>query len=88
MNETLVWFASAAFPLLDTGVKATVLLVVALLATALLRRASAAVRHRVWCLAFAGLLLLPAALATVLLLPFGFVIVLFLAITLVFTQVF
>jgi beta-lactamase regulating signal transducer with metallopeptidase domain/Tol biopolymer transport system component len=51
--------ASAAVPLWDTGVKATVLLVAAFLVTALLRRASAAVRHRVWCLAFAGLLLLP-----------------------------
>jgi beta-lactamase regulating signal transducer with metallopeptidase domain/protocatechuate 3,4-dioxygenase beta subunit len=45
--------------LLDTVIKATVLLVGACLAAALLRRASAAVRHRVWCLAFLALILLP-----------------------------
>ena len=64
MSDTFAWFTSAArdsaaLSLLDTGVKATVLLVAACLVAALLHRASAAVRHRVWCLAFAGLLLLP-----------------------------
>ena len=48
-----------AMLLLDTVIKATVLLVGACLAAALLRRASAAVRHRVWCLAFLALILLP-----------------------------
>ncbi|MGH7139288.1 MAG: M56 family metallopeptidase [Pirellulales bacterium] len=43
----------------DAALKATVLLSLATVATALLRRSSAAVRHRVWCLAFASLLLLP-----------------------------
>src|SRR6185437_5033346 len=45
---------------LDVGVKATALLLAAVAAMALLRRSSAALRHRVWCLAFAALLLLPA----------------------------
>ena len=64
MSDTFAWFTtaardSAALLLLDTVLKATVLLIVAYLAAALLHRASAAVRHRVWCLAFSGLLLLP-----------------------------
>ncbi|MGD9855903.1 MAG: M56 family metallopeptidase, partial [Planctomycetaceae bacterium] len=45
---------------LDVVVKATVLLILAAAADALLRRGSAAARHRVWCLAFCGLLGLPA----------------------------
>ncbi|HJT32901.1 MAG TPA: carboxypeptidase regulatory-like domain-containing protein [Pirellulales bacterium] len=45
---------------LDVTIKATVLLLLAVLAAFALRRSSAAVRHRVWCLTFAGLLLLPA----------------------------
>ncbi|HEV3339561.1 MAG TPA: M56 family metallopeptidase [Pirellulales bacterium] len=45
--------------LLDAAAKATVLLVAATLATALLRHSSAAVRHRIWCLTFAALVLLP-----------------------------
>ena len=44
---------------LDVFIKATLLVVAAWLATSMLRRASAAVRHRVWGLAFASLLLLP-----------------------------
>lgn len=48
--------------LLDTILKGTVLSILACVAATLLRRASAAVRHRVWCLAFLGLLLLPALL--------------------------
>ncbi|HEV3339558.1 MAG TPA: M56 family metallopeptidase, partial [Pirellulales bacterium] len=51
-------FRQSAF-LLDAAAKATVLLVAATLATALLRRSSAAVRHRIWCLTFAALILLP-----------------------------
>ncbi len=47
---------------LDIILKGTVLLVLACAASALLRRASAAVRHRVWCLVFLGLALLPALL--------------------------
>jgi beta-lactamase regulating signal transducer with metallopeptidase domain/protocatechuate 3,4-dioxygenase beta subunit len=45
--------------LLDAAIKATVLLAVAMVATSLLRRSSAAVRHRIWCLTFAALVLLP-----------------------------
>jgi hypothetical protein len=50
--------------LLDTVAKATLLLAAATLATALLRRSSAAVRHRVWCLTFAALVLLPGLSAS------------------------
>ncbi|HEX5443655.1 MAG TPA: carboxypeptidase regulatory-like domain-containing protein [Pirellulales bacterium] len=65
MHTITTWFfaawSSAWGPLaLDVVVKATVLLLLAMLAAAMLRRSSAAVRHRVWCLTFAGLLLLPA----------------------------
>jgi beta-lactamase regulating signal transducer with metallopeptidase domain len=49
---------SAQF-LLDAAVKATVLLAAALVAASLLRRSSAAVRHRISCLTFAALVLLP-----------------------------
>jgi len=64
MSYVLVWLntftrETAMLLLLDTVVKATVLLLVACLAAAVLRRASAAVRHRMWCLSFGGLLLLP-----------------------------
>ncbi len=44
---------------LDVALKATALLLAAMLGTALLRRSSAALRHRVWCLTFAALALLP-----------------------------
>ncbi|HUY32355.1 MAG TPA: M56 family metallopeptidase [Pirellulales bacterium] len=44
---------------LDAAAKATVLLLVAIAATALLRRSSAALRHRIWCMTFAALVLLP-----------------------------
>ncbi|HEX7378045.1 MAG TPA: M56 family metallopeptidase [Pirellulales bacterium] len=43
----------------DVALKATLLLAAAILAAAPLRRSSAAVRHRLWCLTFVGLLLLP-----------------------------
>ena len=64
MRGSFAWLSAAApdsvaLLFLDTVVKATVLLVVAWLVAVVLRRASAAVRHRVWCLAFSGLLLLP-----------------------------
>ncbi|HEX7449542.1 MAG TPA: M56 family metallopeptidase [Pirellulales bacterium] len=65
MHALTVWFSaawsSAWAPLaVDVIVKATVLLLLSMLAAAIWRRSSAAVRHRVWCLAFAALLLLPA----------------------------
>ncbi|HUY90176.1 MAG TPA: carboxypeptidase regulatory-like domain-containing protein [Pirellulales bacterium] len=44
---------------LDVAAKATALLLAAIAASALLRRSSAALRHRVWCLTFAALVLLP-----------------------------
>ncbi|HWB13652.1 MAG TPA: M56 family metallopeptidase [Pirellulales bacterium] len=50
--------------LFDTVTRGTALLVAAMLATGLLRRSSAAVRHRIWCLTFAALILLPALSAT------------------------
>ena len=63
MTGSLSWIGTVAgdsLPLLlDTAVKATLLLAGAFLASTLLCRTSAAVRHRVWCLTFAGLLLLP-----------------------------
>ena len=49
--------------LLDTFVKATVLVAAAYLATTLIRPASAAVRHRIWGTTFVCLLLLPVLLA-------------------------
>lgn len=42
------------------SLKGTVLLLVALAGSLLLRRASASLRHQIWTLAFAGLLVLPA----------------------------
>ena len=53
MNDGTVPF------LLDAAIKSTLLLAIAYLAAMLLRRASAAVRHRVWCLTFMSLLGLP-----------------------------
>ena len=51
---------SVASPILvDVVFKATVLILVAMAVIRLLRRSSAAVRHRVWGLMFCGLLLLP-----------------------------
>jgi len=44
---------------LDAAAKATVLLVLAMAATLLLRRSSAALRHRIWCLTFVALIMLP-----------------------------
>ncbi len=44
---------------LDVTLKATLLLLLAGGVNGLLRRGAAAVRHRVWCLAFCGLLGLP-----------------------------
>lgn len=63
MSGLCAWYNTVAGEslglLLDTIVKATALLLVACLVAALLRRTSAAVRHRVWSLSFGGLLLLP-----------------------------
>jgi beta-lactamase regulating signal transducer with metallopeptidase domain len=44
---------------LDASAKAAVLLLVATIATIVARRSSAAVRHRMWCLTFSSLVLLP-----------------------------
>ncbi|MEX2142422.1 MAG: M56 family metallopeptidase [Pirellulales bacterium] len=46
--------------LADIAVKATVLVLLAMLVLRLLPRSSAAVRHWVWCLTFCGLIVLPA----------------------------
>ncbi len=51
--------------LLEVLVKGTILLSAAAILTAALRRTSAAVRHGIWSLAFAGLLVLPLSIATV-----------------------
>ena len=60
-SHYLTDLATAPFAqfLLDAAAKATVLLLVAITATMLLRRSSAALRHRLWCLTFAALVLLP-----------------------------
>ena len=44
---------------IDITVKISVLLLVTFLLTVILRRSSAAVRHRLWCLAFCGALAVP-----------------------------
>ncbi len=44
---------------LDVAMKTTVLFAIAAFATQVLGRVSAAFRHRVWCLAFGGALILP-----------------------------
>lgn len=64
MNVLQTWLSSDVLYsigplLLDIAIKATVVLLVSGALTAALRRASAAVRHRVWCLACCGLLMLP-----------------------------
>ena len=51
---------AASLPLLDAAVKATIILGLAGVATALLRRASAASRHLVWTAALLAALVLPA----------------------------
>lgn len=43
----------------DAALKGTILLVLAWLVTLAMRRSSAALRHRIWCLAFSGLIVLP-----------------------------
>jgi hypothetical protein len=62
MTTTLPLLSSlpAAFPTLVLLVKATCLLLAALAAAVLLRRASAGSRHLVWLVALIGLLALPA----------------------------
>lgn len=68
MIDTLTrWLAAcgdaAALLLLETLIKATVLVGAACFSAALLHRASAAVRHRVWGMALVALLLLPVLAA-------------------------
>jgi HEAT repeat protein/beta-lactamase regulating signal transducer with metallopeptidase domain len=52
-------FPSAWLPLIDSMLKATVVLVAAFAATTALRRASAALRHLIWTLALVSALLMP-----------------------------
>lgn len=60
-----LWAGAWFTPLLaDALVKATLVLAAAWLAAGLLRAASAAHRHRLWCVALAGLLLLPVLSAS------------------------
>ncbi len=54
MSSLLAWV------LIDSSVKAAVLLAIALVSTWALRRTSAAMRDRIWTLAFCGALVLPA----------------------------
>jgi beta-lactamase regulating signal transducer with metallopeptidase domain len=65
MNTAVLTATSAAFvpTLLDLLLKAGVLLALATLAALAARRASAALRHLIWTLAVAGVLLLPALTA-------------------------
>ncbi|MBL8850721.1 MAG: hypothetical protein JNG89_13660, partial [Planctomycetaceae bacterium] len=65
MQSFITWAnAAGGHPLLaaaiDAILKSSVLLILAAMGSLWLGRASAAVRHRLWCLTFAGLLLLPA----------------------------
>ncbi len=65
MSQIRDWFFEIALQpatalLLDIAVKGTVLVLLAMLVLRLLPRSSAALRHWVWCLAFCGLILLPA----------------------------
>jgi beta-lactamase regulating signal transducer with metallopeptidase domain len=55
LSDSSLWFA------VDVGLKATLLLAIAAAITVVLRAGSAAVRHRVWAITFAALLLLPLA---------------------------
>ncbi|MBM80539.1 MAG: hypothetical protein CMJ78_08090 [Planctomycetaceae bacterium] len=52
---------TAAEILIDTSIKATVLLMLALIATRLLRRASAATTYSIWAFTMLSLILLPLA---------------------------
>ena len=65
MSRIPAWFIELAEQpatalLLDVAVKATLLVLLAMLFLRLNPRGSAALRHRVWCLVFCGLVLLPA----------------------------
>src|SRR5260221_3735208 len=55
LDDSSLWFA------IDVGLKATLLLAIAAAMTVVLRAGSAAVRHRIWAITFAALLLLPLA---------------------------
>ncbi|MFO1092777.1 MAG: M56 family metallopeptidase [Planctomycetaceae bacterium] len=64
MQSLATWFSTAdreslAALAIDAVIKSTVLLLMAATIAGLMRRSSAAVRHRTWCLTFAGLLVLP-----------------------------
>src|SRR5580704_10406110 len=50
---------SAVSLIVDASWKALLLLVIASMTTFAVRQSSAALRHRIWCLSFVGLLLLP-----------------------------
>ena len=50
---------SSILPLLGWVLRATIVLAIAALATTVLRRNSAALRHLVWTIAFGGVLLMP-----------------------------
>lgn len=58
LDDSSLWFA------VDVGLKATLLLGVAAAMTVVLRAGSAAVRHRIWAITFAALLVLPLANGT------------------------
>ena len=55
LDDSWLWFA------IDIELKATLLLAIAAAMTVVLRAGSAAVRHRIWAITFAALLLLPLA---------------------------
>lgn len=59
--ETLQIAEPLASFLIDIAAKGTVLLMLAVVVTSVLRRSSAAMRHRVWALAMLSLILLPVA---------------------------
>jgi len=56
---TTSFLQNAVWVIADAGVKGALLLALAGLACLVLRRASAAVRHQIWSLAFCGAVLLP-----------------------------
>ena len=58
------WVGNASFPyLLDISAKSAFVLAGTFLASLLLRRASASVRHHVWSMALASILILPLLVA-------------------------
>ena len=63
MNRTILTvagvFSTSSLLLVDSAVKGTALLVLAAIATLILRRDSAATRHLVWLLALVAMLVVP-----------------------------